>query len=68
MKTIPVTLAALAALGATAAQSQDANSPFSAEFEVELQSDFTVDSSAPDGEINNRAPLKIAPTPALRYH
>lgn len=56
MKTIPVTLAALAALGATAAQSQDANSPFSAEFEVELQSDFTVDSSAPDGEINNTFP------------
>jgi hypothetical protein len=53
MKTLSVTLAACAALGATAAQSQDANSPFSAEFSVELQTDFTVDSSAPGGEINN---------------
>jgi hypothetical protein len=53
MKTIPVALAACAALCATAAQSQDASSPFSAEFSVELQSDFTVDSSAPGGEINN---------------
>ena len=53
MKTLPVTLATCAALTATAAHSQDANSPFSAEFEAELQSDFTVDSSAPDGEINN---------------
>ncbi len=53
MKTLSATLAACATLGATAAQSQDANSPFSAEFSVELQSDFTVDSSAPGGEINN---------------
>ncbi|EAQ23454.1 hypothetical protein [Roseovarius sp. 217] len=53
MKTLPLTLAACAALGATAAQSQEKSSRFSAEFSVELQSDFTVDSSAPGGEINN---------------
>jgi len=53
MKTLSVSLATFAALTATAAQSQDTISPFSAEFEAELQSDFTVDSSAPDGEINN---------------
>lgn len=53
MKTLPATLAACAVFGATAAQSQDATAPFSAEFSTELQSDFTVDSSAPGGEINN---------------
>lgn len=40
-------------LGTTAAHSQDASSPFSAEFSVEIQSDVVVDSSAPGGEINN---------------
>ena len=53
MKILPVTLAVCAALGVTAAHSQDASSPFSAEFSIELQSDFTLDSSAPGGEINN---------------
>ena len=53
MKTLPLTLAACAALGATAAQSQDTDNRLSAEFLIELQGDFIVDSTAPAGEFNN---------------
>ncbi|MET4104373.1 hypothetical protein ABIE58_003825 [Roseovarius sp. MBR-78] len=53
MKTLSATLAACTALCATATHAQNATSPFSAEFSLELQSDFTVDSSAPGGETNN---------------
>jgi len=53
MRTIFATIAACSIFGATTAQPQDASLPFSAEFSVELQSDFTVDSSAPGGEFNN---------------
>ncbi|WP_417725842.1 hypothetical protein [Roseovarius sp.] len=53
MKTLPVTLMACAAFSASTAQSQESAVPLSAEFSVELQSDFTVDSSAPGGKIDN---------------
>ena len=38
---------------AGAALAEEGSGPFSAEFTVELQSDFTVDSSDPTAEINN---------------
>ncbi len=53
MKTLYLTLVGCALLGATEALSQEASSPFSAEFSFEMQSDFTVNSSAPGEEINN---------------
>lgn len=53
MKIYSTPLLATVALAATNAFAQEASSPFSYEVTIELQSDFTVDSTDKDAEINN---------------
>lgn len=49
-----INVTGIAALGlATAAQADSDSGPFSAEFSIELQSDFNYDSTDPTAEINN---------------
>lgn len=53
MKSLYAMLAATTALSGTVTYAQEASSPFSAEFSIELQSDFVTDSDSPGAEINN---------------